>query len=129
MARFRVRDETIDNPMWSTGIAYNHLKPNKKLQSYSYLMESLEESIRIELKTDPEIVRKQAMWCGLKSGLKVLDVGCGPGKTSAILHEMIQPDGELLGMDFSVVTPRRLTVKRVLTTTSGKGRANWVLWG
>jgi len=69
--------------------------------SHSYLMENLEEAIRLELKTDPGVVRKQAIWCGLKPGLRVLDLGCGPGKTSSILHEMIQPGGELLGLDFS----------------------------
>ncbi|MDY6973136.1 MAG: methyltransferase domain-containing protein [Thermodesulfobacteriota bacterium] len=64
-------------------------------------MENLEEATRLELKTDPEVVRTQAKWCGLKPGLRVLDLGCGPGKTSSILHEMIQPGGELLGLDFS----------------------------
>lgn len=67
----------------------------------SYLMESFEESVRLELKTDPDAVRKHAKWCGLKPGLRVLDLGCGPGKTSSILYEMIQPGGELLGVDFS----------------------------
>ncbi|MEE9419736.1 MAG: class I SAM-dependent methyltransferase [Desulfatiglandaceae bacterium] len=70
-------------------------------RSSSYLMESLDEAIRLELKTDPEALRKQAMWCGLRPGLRVLDVGCGPGKTSSILHEMVQPGGELVGLDFS----------------------------
>ena len=45
----------------------------------SYLMENLEEAIRLEMKTDPEAVRKQALWCGLKPGMRVLDAGCGPG--------------------------------------------------
>ena len=101
MACLRASNNTIDSSMRSTGVAYNHMKSNKKHHSHFYLMENLEESIRLELKTDPEAVRRQAMWCGLKSGLRVLDVGCGPGKTSATLHEMIQPDGELLGLDFS----------------------------
>ena len=64
-------------------------------------MESLEEAIRLELKTDPAVVRKQAEWCGLRPGLRVLDLGCGPGKTSSILRELIQPGGELLGLDYS----------------------------
>lgn len=64
-------------------------------------MESLDEAIRLELKTDPEALRKQAVWCGLRPGLRVLDVGCGPGKTSSILHEMVQPGGELVGVDLS----------------------------
>ena len=72
-----------------------------KALSNSYLMENLEEAIRLEMKTDPEAVRKQALWCGLKPGLRVLDVGCGPGKITSILHEMIQPDGTILGIDYS----------------------------
>lgn len=72
-----------------------------KALSNSYLMENFEEAIRLEIKTDPEAVRKQALWCGLKPGLRVLDVGCGPGKITSILHEMIQPDGTILGIDYS----------------------------
>ena len=64
-------------------------------------MESIEEIIRLEVKTDPEVVRKQALWCGMKPGLGVLDVGCGSGKATSILHEMIQPGGSVLGIDYS----------------------------
>ena len=67
----------------------------------SYLMENLEEILRLEIKTDPEAVRKQASWCGLKPGLRVLDAGCGPGKVTSILYEMIEPGGTILGVDYS----------------------------
>jgi len=67
----------------------------------SYLMENLEEAVRLEIKTDPESVRKQAQWCGLTPGLRVLDAGCGPGKVTSILHELIQPGGKILGVDYS----------------------------
>ncbi len=67
----------------------------------SYLMENVEESIRLEIKTDPEAVRKQAIWCGLKPGMRVLDAGCGTGKVSSILHEMVEPGGEIIGLDYS----------------------------
>jgi SAM-dependent methyltransferase len=66
-----------------------------------YMMENLEESIRLEVKTDPVSVKKQATWCGVKPGMRVLDAGCGPGVTTSILHEMIQPDGEIMGIDYS----------------------------
>lgn len=66
-----------------------------------YLMENLEETLRLEIKTDPAAVRKQATWCGLRPGLRVLDAGCGPGKVTSILHEMIQPGGEIVGVDYS----------------------------
>ena len=67
----------------------------------SYLMENLEEIIRLETKTDPDAVRKQGQWCGIKPGIHVLEVGCGSGKATSILHEMIQPGGSILGIDFS----------------------------
>ena len=66
-----------------------------------YLMENPEEAIRLELKTDPEVVKKQARWCGLEPGIRVLDAGCGPGIVTSILNEMIQPDGEIVGVDYS----------------------------
>jgi ubiquinone/menaquinone biosynthesis C-methylase UbiE len=67
----------------------------------NYLMENNEEAIRLEMKTDAETVRKQAEWCGIKPGMRVLDVGCGPGITTSILHEMIQPGGSIIGIDSS----------------------------
>ena len=67
----------------------------------SYLMENLEEGLRLELKTDPEAVREQALWCGVKPGVRVLDAGCGPGKVTSILHEMVRPGGHILGVDYS----------------------------
>ncbi len=78
-------------------------------QKLSYFMENEEEAIRLELKTDEDAVRRQALWCGLKPGLRVLDVGCGPGKTTAILHGMVQPGGTAVGIDFS---PQRITLAR-----------------
>ena len=69
--------------------------------SDSYLMNNIEETLRLEIKTDPEEVKKQALWCGVKPGLNVLDAGCGPGKVTSILHELLQPGGKILGMDYS----------------------------
>lgn len=66
-----------------------------------YLMENSEEAFRLEIKTDPEAVRRQAAWCGIKPGLRVLDLGCGPGKTTAILHSMVMPGGSVVGVDYS----------------------------
>jgi len=67
----------------------------------AYLMENSEEALRLELKTDPEAVRSQAIWCGVQPGMHVLDAGCGPGKVTSILCEMIQPRGRILGVDYS----------------------------
>ena len=70
-------------------------------RSSPYLMENLEEAVRLEIKTDPEAVRQQALWCGVKPGLHVLDAGCGPGKVTSILHRLVQPEGQVLGVDYS----------------------------
>jgi ubiquinone/menaquinone biosynthesis C-methylase UbiE len=66
-----------------------------------YLMENPEEALRLDVKTDPEVVKKQAHWCRLKPGMKVLDAGCGPGRVTSILNKIIQPGGEIVGMDYS----------------------------
>ena len=70
-------------------------------RNISYLMESLEETTRLEIKTDPEAIRKQAIWCGVKRGFRVLDAGFGSGKTVSILHELVRPEGHILGIDYS----------------------------
>jgi SAM-dependent methyltransferase len=70
--------------------------PNNK-----YLMESEEETIRLELKTDKNIVKEQAIWAGLTPGMRVADLGCGPGLTTSILHSLASPNGETFGVDFS----------------------------
>jgi SAM-dependent methyltransferase len=67
----------------------------------NYLMENEEEALRLNLKTDPAAVRKQAHWCGIKAGLRVLDLGCGSGMTTDIFHAMVQPGGSVIGVDFS----------------------------
>ncbi len=64
-------------------------------------MENKDEVERLEIKTDPDALRRQARWCGVRAGLNVLDLGCGMGKTSFLLHEMVQPGGSVLGVDFS----------------------------
>ncbi|MBN1848112.1 MAG: class I SAM-dependent methyltransferase [Deltaproteobacteria bacterium] len=66
-----------------------------------YMMENMEESIRLEVKTDPVAVKQQATWCGIEPGMRILDAGCGPGVTTSILHKMIQPNGEIIGVDYS----------------------------
>ena len=69
--------------------------------SDEYLMESEDETVRLDVKTDPAAIRRQALWCGVKPGMRILDVCCGSGKTTALLHEMIQPWGNIVGIDFS----------------------------
>jgi ubiquinone/menaquinone biosynthesis C-methylase UbiE len=67
----------------------------------TYIMEHPEEVIRLELKTDVKALRQQARWCGIKPGMRVLDVGCGAGKTTSIINQIVQPGGNVIGIDYS----------------------------
>jgi SAM-dependent methyltransferase len=73
-----------------------------------YFMESEEESLRLDLKTDPTVVAEQAAWAGIKPGMRVLDLGCGAGKTTQVLHRLAKP-GEVVGVDCS---PTRIVYAR-----------------
>lgn len=64
-------------------------------------MESQEESLRLDQKTDPAVVEKQARWAGLQPGMRVADLGCGSGKTTSVLNRLAQPAGEVVGLDFA----------------------------
>lgn len=66
-----------------------------------YLMESEEEAVRLDIKTDPDALRRQALWCGVRPGMRVLDCCCGSGKTTSLLYDLIQPGGSIVGIDFS----------------------------
>ena len=67
----------------------------------TYFMESEEESLRLDLKTDPDVVEEQARWAGIVPGMRVVDIGCGAGKTTHILHRLVQPGGKVVGIDHS----------------------------
>lgn len=64
-------------------------------------MESDEEALRLDLKTDGEMVEQQAQWAGIARGMRVADLGCGSGKTTFFLNHLVQPTGETIGVDFS----------------------------
>lgn len=66
-----------------------------------YLMESEDETIRLELKTDVGVVEQQAKWAGIKPGMRIIDIGCGSGITTHILHNLSQPNDGTIGVDFS----------------------------
>lgn len=66
-----------------------------------YLMEDLEEAFRLDRKTDPQAVERQARWAGIRPGMRVADMGCGSGKTTSILYNLVHPDGEAVGLDFA----------------------------
>jgi len=66
-----------------------------------YLMESDDEALRLDIKTDGEKVTQQAQWAGIVPGMRVADLGCGSGKTTFHLNQLAQPGGSAIGIDFS----------------------------
>ena len=83
------------------------MSKEREMSDHSYFMDGQciedikDESIRLDLKTDPEILKKQALWAGLKPGMRVADMGCGPGTTTFYLNQLAQPNGSVLGIDIS----------------------------
>lgn len=71
------------------------------MQPKKYLMENAEESIRLDMKTYDDVTERQALWAGLQPGMRVIDVACGPGKTTGKLGELVQPGGSAVGVDLS----------------------------
>jgi len=66
-----------------------------------YLMESGDEAFRLDIKTDAALVEKQALWAGIKPGMRVADLGCGAGKTTFHLNRLVQPNGQTVGVDIA----------------------------
>jgi ubiquinone/menaquinone biosynthesis C-methylase UbiE len=64
-------------------------------------MESDEETFRLDIKTDAKIIENQALWAGIRPGMRVADLGFGSGKTTFYLHKLVQPNGEVVGIDIS----------------------------
>lgn len=71
------------------------------MNQHGYIMEHPEEAYRLDLKTDRERLIQQATWAGLRPGMRVLDLGCGSGKTTAFFQEFVQPTGSVVGFDGS----------------------------
>ncbi len=67
----------------------------------TYIMEHEAEAVRLDMKTDAHRVCLQARWAGIRPGMRVADIGCGSGKTTSFLHDLIQPGGEIVGVDAS----------------------------
>ena len=76
------------------------------MKNRDYLMESASEAQRLTVKTDDAKTAAQAGWAGLAPGMRVVDLGCGPGRTTAVLHELAQPGGSTVGVDFG---PERIS--------------------
>lgn len=66
-----------------------------------YFPESDNEIARLENKTEMQAVIDQARWAGLEPGMRILDVGCGPGITTSALAKAAAPGGLAVGIDRS----------------------------
>ncbi len=64
-------------------------------------MENAEEAYRLDIKTDVKAVKRQALWAGIRPGMRVIDICCGSGKTASVLHKLVQPHGSVVGLDGS----------------------------
>src|SRR5450759_3581977 len=71
------------------------------MKQCNYIMEHEAEAIRLDLKTDSQSVTRQAQWAGIRPGMRVADIGCGSGITTSYLHRLLQPGGEIVGVDAS----------------------------
>jgi ubiquinone/menaquinone biosynthesis C-methylase UbiE len=69
--------------------------------SIDYIMESGEEILRLDKKTDEEIAASQARRAGLGPGMSVADICCGSGKTTSILRAVAGEGGSAVGIDGS----------------------------
>ena len=66
-----------------------------------YIMESSEETRRLDLKTNRDVVVRQARWAGIKAGMRVADLGFGSGKTTDTLNRLVHPEGSVVGVDIA----------------------------
>ena len=66
-----------------------------------YIMESRNEIKRLEKKTGFKALEEQAAWAGLKPGMRTADIGCGSGKTTSYLKQIVGPEAEVIGIDRS----------------------------
>jgi SAM-dependent methyltransferase len=87
----------------------------------AYLMESVDEARRLEMKTDASVVELSATRAGLRPGMRVVDVACGAGITSSILGGLVGDSGSVLGLDSSA---ERIERARAIY---GDGRTSFAL--
>jgi SAM-dependent methyltransferase len=64
-------------------------------------MESDDEALRLDLKTDERAFRRQMLRAGIERGMAAADLGCGSGKTSSLLRQLVGPEGSVCGYDYS----------------------------
>jgi ubiquinone/menaquinone biosynthesis C-methylase UbiE len=86
---------------WNSIIPYELFFGAMEMDNFIYLMESENETYRLDMKTCEETVQQQALWAGIKPGMRVADLGFGSGKTTYTLNKLVQPGGEVIGVDYA----------------------------
>jgi len=70
----------------------------------SYALGYADEEMK-RLGTQAEVIdpifRRTLLEAGLKPGMRVLDIGCGPGFVTELIHSIVGPTGEIVGVDIS----------------------------
>jgi len=71
------------------------------LKISNYMMEHAGECSRLEMKTRVDQVMRQALRAGIAPGMNVLDAGCGVGKTTSVIKDLVGDEGMVTGIDIS----------------------------
>lgn len=64
-----------------------------------------------------EIGRRVLAWANAQPGEKAIDIGCGPGTTTAALAAAVGPEGHVLGVDISQVLIDAAQTRRLSNAT------------
>lgn len=71
------------------------------VQVHDYLMESPDESERLETKTDPVLTDRLLRQVGLAPGMRALDAGGGTGAVARRMSRLVGPSGRVTVLDAS----------------------------
>ncbi|MGB8222422.1 MAG: methyltransferase domain-containing protein [Polyangiales bacterium] len=66
-----------------------------------YLMESVDEAARLELKTNDDESQAQLRMIGIQPGMNVLDAGTGTGAVARTMASLVGPQGSVTALDQS----------------------------
>lgn len=67
----------------------------------NYLMENEDEAHRLDLKINKKQIKNQALWAGIKPGMRIADIGSGSGTITYLLKELAGPEGSVIGIEGS----------------------------
>ncbi|MDH3625458.1 MAG: methyltransferase domain-containing protein [Myxococcales bacterium] len=66
-----------------------------------YIMESPDEGLRLEKKTDDEFTRRLLAAVGTRAGMCVLDAGAGTGAVARVMSDLVGVSGSVTALDIS----------------------------